>query len=224
MHSRTSNTQEPILARVGLVADTHVGEILPELPPGVALALAGCELILHAGDITDLAVLDELGKVAPVVAVQGDHDREGGIDLPRERVVEIAGKRIGLTHGDRSEVIQRFAMVQTLLAGELRLAGFHRAMVRRFRDVDCVVHGHLHLPLTAMVNGVLVVSPGAVHVPERDPKYRESRRGSLYLRVRERVGPDVSRPSVGILEIRQHGLHMRRAAIETPGRAVGSES
>jgi uncharacterized protein len=211
--TRFSTNSDPIIASVGIVADTHVGEVLPSLPPGVAAAFAGCELILHAGDITDLAVLADLERVAPVVAVQGDHDREAGIDLPRDRVVEVAGRRIGLTHGDRNELVQRLAIAQTLVTGRLQLAGFHRDMVRRFRRVDCVVHGHLHLPLQAMVGKVLVVSPGAVHVPERDEKYQRSRRGGIYLRVRERFGHDVGEPSVGILEIRESGIQMRRVPV-----------
>ncbi len=196
-----------------MIADTHVGEVLPALPPGVAKAFVGCELILHAGDITDVAVLAELGRIAPVVAVQGDHDREAGIDLPRHRVVEVAGRRIGLTHGDRNRAVQRLAIAQTLVTGRLHLAGFHRDMVRRFRRVECIVHGHLHLPLTAMVGDVLVVSPGAVHVPEGDPKYERSRRGSVYLRVRGRLGEDVSQASVGVLEIRESGISVRRVPV-----------
>ena len=64
--------------RIGVVADSHVGECLASLPPEVGERLAGVDLILHAGDITDVSVLRHLGDIAPVVAVQGDHDREAG--------------------------------------------------------------------------------------------------------------------------------------------------
>lgn len=198
---------------MGLVADTHVGEVLPRLPSGLVEAFAGCDLILHAGDITDLAVLDDLRAVAPVVAVQGDHDREAGIDLPRQTVVEVAGRRIGLVHGDRAGPLQRLAMIQTVLSGRLRLAGFHRDMARRFRDVDCIVHGHLHLPLRAWVDGVLIVSPGAVHVAERDPGYERGLRGRVYLGVRRALGENVTRPSVAILEVRADGFGLRRIGV-----------
>ena len=53
-------------------------------------ALAGVDLILHAGDITELSVLDRLGQIAKVIAVQGDHDRAAGIVLPA-----VAGRRRG---------------------------------------------------------------------------------------------------------------------------------
>src|SRR6478609_3392280 len=79
--------------RVGIISDTHIPEFLPALPPAVATCFAGVDLILHAGDITGLAVLEELRTLAPVVAVRGNHDR---LDLPLKRRVEIGGARIGL--------------------------------------------------------------------------------------------------------------------------------
>ena len=48
------------VARIGVVADTHVGEWTAELPQSVLDAFAGVDLILHAGDITDTSVLDRL--------------------------------------------------------------------------------------------------------------------------------------------------------------------
>ena len=46
--------------RIGVVADTHVGEFLPALPPAVCEALEGCDLVLHAGDLSVPGVLDDL--------------------------------------------------------------------------------------------------------------------------------------------------------------------
>ena len=85
--------------RIGVVADTHVGETLPVLPESVLEALAGSDLILHAGDITCLSVLDRLGEIAPVVAVQGDHDRDAGIDLPTARIITVRGWRMVVVPG-----------------------------------------------------------------------------------------------------------------------------
>ena len=83
------------------MADSHVGEFLDELPESVLEALEGCDLILHAGNLSVPSVLHDLERVAPVVAVRGDHDRLGGLALPRDVVVVAGGQRIGLTHGDR---------------------------------------------------------------------------------------------------------------------------
>ena len=86
---------------IGVIADSHVGEFLPALPDGVQSAFEGCDLILHAGDICAPGVLDELGRIAPVVAVRGDHDRLGATRLPRTQTLTVDGVRIGLIHGRR---------------------------------------------------------------------------------------------------------------------------
>ena len=188
--------------RVGLVADTHVGEWIPELPDAVGAALAGVDLILHAGDITDLAVLDRLGAVAPVIAVQGDHDRDAGIVLPRSRVVEVAGVRIGLTHGRRWKPVEFLAGVCSVIVHRPVLLGLHRALRRRFADVDVIVYGHLHLAETRWRRGVLFVNPGAVHNVERAAGYAAAGVSARrYLAFRTRLPRDAAAPSVAVLEI-----------------------
>lgn len=189
------------VTRIGVVADSHVGECLPSLPPEVGERLAGVDLILHAGDITDTAVLRRLGHIAPVVAVQGDHDRDGGIVLPQSRVVRAGGRRIGLTHGRRLRPVEMAAALASLAAGEPRLLGFHHAMCARFAGVDCIVHGHLHIPLCRVVGGVLIFSPGAVYVPEGDPGYGTGPGARAYLRFRRRQVREMREPAVGLIEV-----------------------
>jgi hypothetical protein len=186
--------------RIGVVADSHVGECLPSLPVEVGERLAGVDLILHAGDITDTAVLRYLGAIAPVVAVQGDHDRDAGIVLPRHRVVRAGRYRIGLTHGRRLRGVEVAAAAASLASGRPRLLGFHGAMRRRFGDVHCIVHGHLHIPHCRVVDGVLFFSPGAVYMPERDPGYGDGLRARAYLRFRRRQASEVREPAVGLIE------------------------
>ena len=193
-------------ARIGVVADSHVGESLPVLPDAVAERLAGVDLVLHAGDITDTAVLRRLARIAPVVAVQGDHDREAGIVLPEARVVTAGGRRIGLTHGRRSRPVEVAAGMASFATGGLRLLGFHRAMRARFGAVDCVVHGHLHLPMCSVVDGVLFFSPGAVYVPEGDPGYGSGPGARAHLRFRRRQGDEAREPAVGLLEAGPGGI------------------
>ena len=72
------------MTRIGVVADSHVGEYLDALPAELFAALHGCDLVLHAGDISRPWVLDELARIAPVVAVRGDHDQLDGLELPRQ--------------------------------------------------------------------------------------------------------------------------------------------
>lgn len=206
-----------------MVADSHVGECLPVLPPGVVERLAGVDLILHAGDITDTSVIRHLEAVAPVVAVQGDHDREGGIVLPQNRVVRAGGRRIGLTHGRRISAVEIVAAAASLASGRPRLLGFQRALRQRFAEVDCVVHGHLHIPLCGISGGVLFFSPGAVYVPEGDPGYGTSLRGRTHLRFRHKQAPETRQPAVGLLEVGPSRIvaSVLPLALDVPSRVVG---
>jgi uncharacterized protein len=209
--------------RIGVVADTHVGEHLPVLPSEVAEVLDGVDLVLHAGDLTDTVVLEELERIAPVVAVLGNHDEEAGIDgLPRDALVEVGGRRIGLTHGSRTKAVELPAAALSLLAARAVLLGFHTAMRRRFGDVDCVVVGHLHMPIHRIVGGALLFSPGAVYVPELDPGYAwSSLRARGYRRFRDRLPPAARAPGVGLIEAGPTGLTARTVTLTRPIREEG---
>jgi uncharacterized protein len=200
--------------RVGVVADTHVGEFLDALPPGVARALDGCELILHAGDISVPWVLDELAQIAPVVAVRGDHDQLGDLDLPRQTVVNVAGKTIGLTHGRRFIGLDVGVITAHVLAGrKLRWrANLHPSLLKRVGPVDCLVYGHWHEPVIEYLGDTLVFCPGAV-CPwgnlEGGLRPRPGLKGigdRGVRRYRRQLGPAAMTPSVGILEVGEAGI------------------
>ena len=144
---------------VGVIADTHVPQRLKRLPPGIAQVFDGVALILHAGDINSLRVLDELGRIAPVVAVAGNADL--WLDLPRSRIVQIEGCRIGLTHGHGSWRRYFLNKLRENL-GNYDLARYLRYASEAFRDVDVVISGHTHRPHLAYVGNVLLFNPGAV--------------------------------------------------------------
>jgi len=59
---------------IGLISDTHIPDAAMALPPQVWEAFRGVDLILHAGDIFEVPVLDQLGGISPVLAAQGDSD------------------------------------------------------------------------------------------------------------------------------------------------------
>lgn len=205
--------------RIGVVTDTHVGEHLPVLPPEVLEALAGVDLVLHAGDLTEMGVLDDLAALgAPVVGVRGNHDERAGLwDLPRDVLVRAGGARIGLTHGHRAGSVELPAAAVSLATGGPRLLGFHGAMRRRFGAVDCVVTGHLHMPVHAVVRGTLIFSPGAVYVPEHDPGADwAGLRGRGYLRFRRRLPEEARTPAVGVLEVGPRGVTAERIPLRRP--------
>lgn len=208
------------MLRVGIVADTHAGEHLPRIAPEIHELLTGCEVILHAGDITDLSALDGLRAVAPVVAVCGDHDRTfARRRLPREHVLEIAGRRIGVTHGNRSRVVEYLARISTLVAGRLVDLGLNRHLLRRFGPLDCIVYGHLHLPRNEVVGRTLIFSPGAGFTPEHDPPVPwVGAAGRATGRFRRRLPAAELRAAVGVLEIGPDGLEARRLVLSRPLR------
>ena len=82
---------------IGVISDTH-GVVRPE-----ALSyFGGADLIFHGGDIGSVAVLRALERIAPVVAVRGNCDREEwSKELPISRSFEIEGRRFLIVHNRR---------------------------------------------------------------------------------------------------------------------------
>jgi uncharacterized protein len=85
------------VARLAVVSDTH--GVLPE---SVLDACAGADLIVHAGDVGAVEVLEALSRVAPVIAVRGNRDRTGAVaELPLEAAGEMGGLRFVAAHRRR---------------------------------------------------------------------------------------------------------------------------
>ena len=123
---------------VGLISDTH-----GMVRSSVHTALAGVELILHAGDVGGDEILDELSVIAPVHAVYGNTDATGDPRLVAAIEREIGGVRIHVSHGH-----------------ELGSPTPERLLERYAADV--IVYGHTHKQLVARAgDGRLVVNPGA---------------------------------------------------------------
>lgn len=134
---------------IGLISDTHIPDRAKEIPEKVLKAFSDVDLILHAGDLTSLTVLEELEKLAPVIAIRGNMDRARGIDLPIAKVIEAEGLKIGIVHG---EVYPRADTQQLVyIAKEL--------------DADILVSGHSHQPKIEQTDGVLLLNPGSPVVP-----------------------------------------------------------
>ena len=120
--------------RIGVIADTH-GLVRPD----ALAALAGAELIVHAGDVGGPEVLDALGAIAPVRAVRGNNDRGAwAARLPGSDVVEVGARRLYVIHDVKE------------LALDPAAAGF-----------AAVIAGHSHRPRNEVVGGVLYFNPGS---------------------------------------------------------------
>jgi len=126
---------------VGLVSDSH-GLADPALPA----LLAGCDLILHAGDLVKAAVLAPLEAIASVRAVRGNNDLTPGLEgLPEHRLVTLEGLTAYLVHDVGSPGRPHPSVGKALRR-------LHPALV---------IHGHSHRPGTALVDGILFVNPGS---------------------------------------------------------------
>ena len=155
--------------RIGLIADTHIPEARATLWPQVYDAFDGVDFIFHGGDVHDLALLDELEKVAPVYCARGNgEDGSGGRPIqpqdPRVKyvwTVEIEALTVGLTH---------YIPVDEGPPG-LTLDKF----VARYwpeKTPDVIVSGDSHTELIAEIDGILCVNPGSPTYPHNyDTQY-----------------------------------------------------
>lgn len=119
---------------VGVISDTH-GLLRPE----ALAALEGVDAIVHAGDIGGAGILDALRRIAPVVAVRGNNDRDAwAASLPEIAKTEIGGTRIWVVHD------------LTDIGKDPALAG-----------VAVVISGHSHSPRVERREGLLFLNPGS---------------------------------------------------------------
>jgi len=120
--------------KIGLISDTH-----GLLRPAVLAALKDSELIIHAGDIGKLAVLDALNRVAPVLAIRGNNDRDAWAKgIPDVLKLQVNGIKLQVIHN-----VHEFA-------DDPRACG-----------IDAVISGHSHKPGVSKRDRVLYVNPGS---------------------------------------------------------------
>ena len=128
--------------KVGVISDTHARN-LDGVPQPVLAALAEVDLIVHAGDFTEKAVLDGLNRLAEVKAVCGNMDSgELRRILPEKERFSFGGKRFGVVHG----------------WGGPR--GIADRVGQLFGDVDVIIFGHSHEPYNRYSGGSLLFNPG----------------------------------------------------------------
>jgi hypothetical protein len=170
--------------RIGLVSDTHIPEVEKALPAELIQIFRGVDLILHAGDIFDLSVLDELEKVAPVLAAAGDDDYADTLKDKRVKdrhVLKLDGHTIWLIHQKPYQMLTPWWRSREIAMED-----------NNGVDPDIVIFGHEHCTVLEEVNNILFVNSGS-------PTFLNYRRG---------LG------TVGILELKDsqreahiHNLH-----------------
>jgi putative phosphoesterase len=131
--------------RILVISDTHISKPTMHLPPLVLEEAKKATLILHAGDLTTLDLLNKLQNIAEVKAVYGNMDEADLKNkLPSRLIFSIGHFRIGLTHGGGGP------------------KGLKEFVLRQIGEpVDCLIFGHSHLPLKEYRDNVLLFNPGS---------------------------------------------------------------
>lgn len=117
------------VCEIGLISDTH-GLLRPE----AIVALEGCDVILHAGDVGGSLIIDTLTQFAPTFAVGGNCDIEE--TFPDYFTAEYGGKKLLMHHG-------------------------HLPIDEPFFKPDIVITGHSHIPLIEEGKNILRINPGS---------------------------------------------------------------
>jgi len=130
--------------QIAVLADTHVNR-LKCLPKKIVDNLSTVDLIIHAGDFTDVQLLNELKQWREVKAVQGNMDSsELKTVLPVKEIIEIENKRIGITHGSGAPW------------------GIEERVRKVFESdrIDIIVYGHSHQSQNKVIDDILFFNPG----------------------------------------------------------------
>ncbi|MHB8154994.1 MAG: metallophosphoesterase family protein [Candidatus Omnitrophota bacterium] len=133
--------------KIGVISDTHISDRSEHIPGAVLNAFKQVDLIIHAGDIVSLGVIEELKSIcAKVVVVVGNMDQEAvRKKYPLKQVLEVLGHRVGLMHG---------------VGPALNLPQLLKDV---FKDDNCdlIIFGHSHKPMNERIGGVLFFNPGS---------------------------------------------------------------
>ncbi|RNC29327.1 MAG: hypothetical protein AWM53_00680 [Candidatus Dichloromethanomonas elyunquensis] len=130
--------------KIGILSDTHIRKDRT-LPRFVWESLAGVDTILHAGDIVNENLLEELALIAPVIAVTGNCDWWVK-DLPEKIIVNLGPFRVGVTHGYAGKGNNTPERAYNTFEGD---------------KVDIIVFGHSHIPHKSFYESILLFNPGS---------------------------------------------------------------
>ena len=139
---------------IGLLSDTHIPDHAKKLPSQLKDAFRGVDLILHAGDIYSPSVLDELERIAPVLAAEGDDDPfaiKNDKRVKSKHVIAVEGVTIWLIH-DKLWFPYSQRASDTVNS-------------QRNGTPDVIVFGHTHDATLEKKEDLLLVNPGSPTFP-----------------------------------------------------------
>lgn len=131
--------------KIGVISDTHLPDSGSELPENLLEELKEVDLIIHAGDLTEVKFYEKLKSVNEVKAVAGNMDSF----LLREKLNEkitfnVNGKKISIIHGHQ-------------FRGKNMLQGLNYS----FPESDLIIFGHTHRPFNEKLGGKIFFNPGS---------------------------------------------------------------
>jgi len=141
--------KEPGMKIIGLISDTHIPSRANKIPDKVFEIFKDADLIIHAGDLTQMDVIKELEQTAPVLAVHGNMDpHDVKAELPEFDTVKIHGRKIGVIHNPAA------------------LWGMNEMKrIAKENNLDILVFGHTHKQFVKLEDNVLFINPGSVNDP-----------------------------------------------------------
>jgi len=141
--------------RIAIISDTHIPRGARRVPDACVEAMRAADLIVHAGDLSSVEVLDWLESLGPPVeAVHGNVDSaEVRARLPETCLIQAGPFKLGVVH-DAGPAKGRLARMR-----------------RRFPEADAVVFGHSHLPLHESEDGLQIFNPGSPTERRRAPRH-----------------------------------------------------
>ncbi|MFA7294224.1 MAG: metallophosphoesterase family protein [Candidatus Omnitrophota bacterium] len=133
--------------KIGVISDTHIADKDEHIPRIILDVFKQMDMVLHAGDMVDLRVIDELRSACPkVIAVAGNMDQEAVKNkYPVKEIIEVSGYKIGLMHGS---------------GAPLNLIDLLKGAFKEDKP-DIIVFGHSHKPMNEFIGNVLFFNPGS---------------------------------------------------------------
>ena len=133
--------------RIGVISDTHIPDRAGCIPAIVLEDFKHVDLIIHAGDLVSLGVIDELRSVCPKVVVVAGNMDQGALrkKYPTKQVLKIHNYRVGLMHG---------------VGPALNLPQLLKDVFKK-DDCDLIIFGHSHQPMNEKIDGILFFNPGS---------------------------------------------------------------
>ena len=140
---------DPVTKIIGLISDTHIPSRATSLPKEIFTIFQNVDYIIHAGDIVELSVIDELEQIAPVLAVHGNMDTpETKNALPELNSLKILDKKIGVIHNPN------------ILYG----IEYMRELTKT-NNYNALVYGHTHNANIKWEEKILYINPGSPTSP-----------------------------------------------------------